>query len=143
MLLTGRMVFSDYTKKRILFYHAKGSHVRSHHTHAHSHHTHAHSHHAHAQSYTSLSLHFAYFFSPVPSDSLVVLLYRFFWCIPYMCLHIIGVYIQPSVYYRDLYVYYRDLYTAIYILYVYIWIYIQLSIYYRGLCIGCYIQPCI
>ena len=34
MLLTGRMVFSDYTKKRILFYHAKGSHARSHHTHA-------------------------------------------------------------------------------------------------------------
>ena len=113
MLLTGRMVFSDYTKKRILFYHAKGSHARSHHTHARLHH-------AHAQSYTSLSLRFEYFFSPVPSDSLVVLLYRVFWCIPYMCLHIIGVYIQPSVYYRDLYVYYRDLYTAIYILYVYI-----------------------
>ena len=35
MLLTGRMFFSDYTKKRILFYHAKGSHARSHHTHAH------------------------------------------------------------------------------------------------------------
>ena len=50
MLLTGRMVFSDYTKKYILFYHAKGSHARSHHTHAHSHH-------AHAQSHTSLSLH--------------------------------------------------------------------------------------
>ena len=31
---TGGMVFSDYTKKRILFYHAKGSHERSHHTHA-------------------------------------------------------------------------------------------------------------
>ena len=65
MLLTGRMVFSDYTKKRILFYHAKGSHSRSHHTHARSHHV-------HAQSHTS----FAYFFAPVPSDSLVVLLYR-------------------------------------------------------------------
>ena len=44
MLLTGRMVFSDYTKKRILFYHAKGSHARSHHTHARSHHAHAKSH---------------------------------------------------------------------------------------------------
>ena len=30
MLLTRRMVFSDYTIKRILFYHAKGSHARSH-----------------------------------------------------------------------------------------------------------------
>ena len=49
MLLTGRMVSSDYTKKRILFYHAKGSHARSHHTHACSHH-------AHAQSHTSLSI---------------------------------------------------------------------------------------
>ena len=67
MLLTGRMVFSDYTKKRILFYRAKGSHARSHHTHARSHH-------AHAQSHTSLR--FAYFFAPVPSASLVVLLYR-------------------------------------------------------------------
>ena len=44
MLLTGRMVFSDYTKKRILFYRAKGSHARSHHTHARSHHAHAKSH---------------------------------------------------------------------------------------------------
>ena len=44
MLLTGRMVFSDYTKKRILFYHAKGSHALSHHTHARSHHAHAQSH---------------------------------------------------------------------------------------------------
>ena len=51
MLLTGRMVFSDYTKKRILFYHAKGSHARSHHTHARSHH-------AHAQSHTSLRVLF-------------------------------------------------------------------------------------
>ena len=42
MLLTGRMVFSDYTKKRILFYHAKGSH--------------AHITRTHAQSHTSLSL---------------------------------------------------------------------------------------
>ena len=67
MPLTGRMVFSDYTKKRISFYHAKGSHARSHHTHARSHH-------AHAQSHTSLR--FAYFFAPVPSNSLVVLLYR-------------------------------------------------------------------
>ena len=49
--LTGRMVFSDYTKKRILFYRAKGSHARSHHTHAHSHH-------ADAQSYTSLRVLF-------------------------------------------------------------------------------------
>ena len=49
MLLTGRMVFSNYTKKRILFYHAKGSHACSHHTHARSHHV-------HAQSHTSLSL---------------------------------------------------------------------------------------
>ena len=37
MLLTGRMFFSDYTKKRISFYHAKGSHARSHHMHALSH----------------------------------------------------------------------------------------------------------
>ena len=37
MLLTGRMFFSYYTKKRILFYHAKGSHARSHHAHAQSH----------------------------------------------------------------------------------------------------------
>ena len=51
MLLTGRMVFSDYTKKRILFYHAKGSHARSHHTHARSHH-------AHTQSHTSLCVLF-------------------------------------------------------------------------------------
>ena len=58
MLLTGRMVFSDYTNKRILFYRAKGSHARSHH--------------AHAQSHTSLRVLFA----PVPSNSLVVLLYR-------------------------------------------------------------------
>ena len=42
MLLTGRMVFRDYTKKRILFYHAKGSHARSHHTHARSQRMHAH-----------------------------------------------------------------------------------------------------
>ena len=33
------MVCSDYTKKGILFYHAKGSHARSHHTHAHITHT--------------------------------------------------------------------------------------------------------
>ena len=51
MLLTGRMVFSYYTKKRILFYHAKGSHARSHHTHARSYH-------AHAQSHTSLRVLF-------------------------------------------------------------------------------------
>ena len=51
MLLTGRMVFSDYTKKRILFYHVKGSHARLHHTHARSHHV-------HAQSHTSLRLLF-------------------------------------------------------------------------------------
>ena len=67
--LTGRMVFSDYTKTRILFYHAKGSHARSHHMHARSHHE-------HAQSHTSLLLRFAYFFAHVPSDSLVVQLYR-------------------------------------------------------------------
>ena len=51
MLLTGRMVFSDYTIKRILFYHAKGSHARSHHTHARSHHV-------QAQSHTSLRVLF-------------------------------------------------------------------------------------
>ena len=51
MLLTGRMVFSDYTIKRILFYHAKGSHARSHHTHARSHH-------AQAQLHTSLRVLF-------------------------------------------------------------------------------------
>ena len=44
MLLTGRMVFSDYTKKRVLFSHAKGSHACSHHTYARSHHAHAKSH---------------------------------------------------------------------------------------------------
>ena len=54
--------FQRLHQKRILFYHAKGSHARSHHTHARSHH-------AHAQSHTSLSLHIAYFFVPVPSDS--------------------------------------------------------------------------
>ena len=52
MLLTGRMVFSDYTKKRILYYHAKGSHARSHHTHVRSHRAHARSHRAHAKSHT-------------------------------------------------------------------------------------------
>ena len=45
------MVFSDYTKKRILFYDARGLHARSHHTHAH----------------TLLSLRVL--FAPVPSDS--------------------------------------------------------------------------
>ena len=38
------MVFSNYTKKRMLFYHAKGLHARSHHMHARSHHVHAQSH---------------------------------------------------------------------------------------------------
>ena len=52
--------FQRLHQKRILFYHAKRSH--------------AHSHHTHAQSHTSL--HFTYFFAPVPSTSLVVLLYK-------------------------------------------------------------------
>ena len=51
--LTGRMVFSDYTIKGILFYHAKGSHARSH----------------HAQAQLHTSLRFAYFFAPVPFAS--------------------------------------------------------------------------
>ena len=67
MLFNRKNGFQRLHQKRILFYHAKGSHASSHHTHAHSHH-------AHAQSHTSLR--FAYFFAPVPSASLVVLLYR-------------------------------------------------------------------
>ena len=67
MLLTGRMVFSDYTKKRILFYHAKGSHARSHHTHTRSHRVHAKSH-TYFASRTFLLLF-------LPTLSYVVLLY--------------------------------------------------------------------
>ena len=67
MLFNRKNGFQRLHQKRILFYRAKGSHARSHHTHAHSHH-------AHAQLHTSLSLRFAYFFAPVPSAYLVVLL---------------------------------------------------------------------
>ena len=65
--LTGKMVFSDYTKKRILYYHAKGSHARSHHTHARSH---------RARTLNHIRTSLRILFAPVPSDSLVVLLYR-------------------------------------------------------------------
>ena len=47
MLFNWKNGFQRLHQKRILFYHAKGSHTRSHHTHARSHH-------AHAQSHTSL-----------------------------------------------------------------------------------------
>ena len=66
-LLTGRMVFSDYTKKGYCSTKLKAR--------THTHITRTHAHITRTLNHT-LRFRYAYFFAPVPSNSFVVLLYR-------------------------------------------------------------------